>query len=321
MDISGLYLDDEGRIEAPAALSVATYSDALKQFLARSGVAFIEDSNACRTAAQADEELKSEVDNLRAELEARDELRAAEMANDDARHRAQIREFSLILYVGGAILVLALVGLIVFAINQSNRRAFDFNGYEAPLPSGNARSQHNTLVTAIIALVIVGGAVIVWFMVSDRSGQSIDVPPAQGALVASTGVATLQCRVDPEWSYGDGEVESSTAFTFDRAATCVNGRTRYTTIPGGYERLIVAPNTRHIIINRFNEDLGAFSQDSFVVSAAEWTAADNLAKATIKGCPTPQEDEQLAQLKNIKERVGGQLSSTPARRVVWRCTQ
>ncbi len=336
--VSAAFVDQNGEIQAPPALSVATHSDELKSFLSRSGVLFIEDANPCRSAAQINAELNEKLEKMEATLAAEAETHRLEEERL-SRERAAETQRIIMMAVGSVVALVALFGVILWAVLRGGKRPAqpsnhrvaaptDVEGtdgpYIAPLasqPASASKKFPGALVGswAVSACVLIGA---IWFMMQDGKGAAAIEAGSPAPTDGMPSVVNLRCEIDQNASYGLDRTSGGTQLTFDRQNACVNGRTRYASEGTGYERMIVASNSRHLVINRFSSDLGTFIQDSYVVTGKVWTDADNAAKANIQGCPSDpaRAQAQIGQFNDMRARFDGGLPSTPAKRVQWRCT-
>lgn len=337
--VSAAYIDSDGNIQAPSGLSVATHSEPLKRFLSRARVPFIEDTNACRSAALVSEELKNEVEELKASLARQEAERAQEEARIAVERAVEKQRLTQMTIVGGIALA-AVIGLFLWFFIKSQKRSapsrqqLNLTSPEPDLdetipPSSRSNqgsdSGHRTLLIslAVAALVLAGGY---YYITTSRPAPTKDMSVSEAPSIADKesgpDVVTLLCVIDENKSFGLDRNSGSTRLNYDRANNCVNGRTRYAQEGTNLERMIVSSNSRHLIVNRFSPDLRSFTQDSYIVSAADWTEADHAAAAIIISCPAdPSNAEaQTGQLKDMRARFDGRLASTPVKRVQWNCT-
>lgn len=320
---SGARLDSSGAIDAPAAVSVATHSEELMKFLHASGVGFTEDTNVCRTAQQAKLEMEKELEQLKAQVARQEQLRLEQQADAANQHQDEMQAFITKLAIGGVLLGALILAAVVFIMRQNSNRdgrqpyrqpasnSFPSSGYEKPFP----------WALLGVAVVVVGIGVAFFLISQNRQGPSQDAPTLSETAMQNVSTVSLRCQVDPSASFGLDRSEDATSFVFDRANACVNGRTRYARVGSGFERMIVSNNSRHIIINRFDETLGQFTQDSFVVSAEQWRDADAATKALIRGCPVEAEQarSQQNQFEDLRNRFASSLATSPAKRISWKC--
>lgn len=338
--VSAAYVDSDGSIQAPAGMSVATHSQPLRQFLRRAGVNFKHDTNVCRSAAQASEDLKSEVESLKATLARQDIERATEEARIVAESAEERRRMHHLVIGGGAALV-ALFGAVLWYASRRNTHPPIHHPREGQIPSRSApdddsrapnfvapRKKDNNK-TLIASLFLAGAAILGGYWLAMTSPKAPFANPStataantKSAVDSTPTVVNLTCLIDEANSYGLDGKSGSTRLTFDRVNNCVNGRTRYAPANEGLERMIVSSTSRHLIVNRFSPDLGTFTQDSYIVSAEDWTMADATASAIHSACPVDPEKaaSQIDQLNDMRASFDHRLATTPVKHVRWNCS-
>ncbi|MBS0297356.1 MAG: trypsin-like peptidase domain-containing protein [Proteobacteria bacterium] len=296
-------MGDDGTVESHPGQFAAIRSSVVSRFLERAGVTVTPDAAPCVRTVPVDPALQAQVEKANA---------AASAAEAAAKKAVQERD-SVVRWGFGVLVLLALGALVWFLL--SRRRAMDATlaAEGAPRPAANPTLPLLLGVgVAVVALGLAG-----WWMLGHRHGRS-------GTAKVSASAVALNCRFVPAKSFNPLPQAGALSFSFDPEADCVNGKTPYEKVQGGFSRVTLGESGRGASQLYLSPDMKTFVRKDFALSAADYAAFAAARKSVgAVRCPAPGDTAAaqaaagaLAKVRNLSTPY---LGAEPSRIMTWSC--
>jgi len=296
-------MGDDGTVESHPGQFASIRSSVVSRFLERAGITVTADPAPCVRSIPVDPALQAQVEKAN----------AAANAAEAAAKRA-VAERDNVVRWGFGVLVLLAVGALVWFL-MSRRRAMDATLAAEGGPRPAATPTLPLLLglgVAVLALALAG-----WWMLGHRHGRA-------GATKVSPSAVALNCRFVPAKSFNPLPQAGALSFSFDPEATCVNGKTPYEKVGGGFSRVTLADAGRGASQLYLSPDMKTFVRKDYSLSAADYAAfaAARKSVGTMR-CPAPGDTSAArtasTALAKVRALSATYLTGEPSRIMTWSC--
>ena len=289
-------LADDGQVESHQGQFAAIRSTVLAKFLDSAGVKVDIDYAGCARAPAIDPALVAEVEDAKAAAD-----RAEAAADRAEKDRDEILQ-------GGVALIGLAAGIAMVVMALAWRRA----------QQGVAASARTPPPIAIWVLLAV------FFVCAIALGFMMHPKGAAAPVKAPGSTQTLVCKLDPKASFNPVPGAGSLTIGFDAPIACVNGRTPYEKIGGGYSHITVSDKAHSVSKLDLSGDLKTFTRRDFVLGDADYAAyaagRKSLGQLT---CPIPNDAASTKAtndgLEKIRTLSASYLEVESSRVMTWHC--
>lgn len=284
-----------------APFGFAITASALASFLQEAGEKVSIVTTPCVTMAEREAAAKRQEEANAQQERARQAAAAEEQRHKEAslrEQREEHRQKQLALTIALSILGIAALGAAGILLSRD-------------------KNKPALAASAVGAFLVIGGVGVFWFPTSGtNAAEASAMSPPATAPAAKFG--RFLCSIDEVRSRVVRGFEHEVALSWKQDG-CVNGRTQYAKVGGGFRRALVPHGSQTVSVVDINPVGAHYQVSRYELSAADMERARDAAKNALKACSsTPADDYRV---EREQQAIAAVLPAQPDEKLVYSCVQ